>query len=497
MKRSAGILLPITALPSPWGVGTLGGAARDFLDFLQQSGQSYWQILPICPTGYGDSPYQSFSSFAGNPYLIDLDDLAEKGLLRREEYAQLRWESQPGRVDYGLLYCNRGKVLRLAAARLLQSGSAAFGQFCARQAGWLENYALFMALKEENGGAPWTEWPDALRRREKTAMEQAVRRLAGEVDYWKAVQYLFFSQWEELRAQAARRGISIIGDLPIYAALDSADVWGNPTQFQLDEDLRPVWVAGCPPDGFSATGQLWGNPLFAWDRMEQEGYRWWIGRIARQLEIYDVLRIDHFRGFEAYYAIPYGDDTAAGGHWVPGPGIGFFQAVEKTLGRQNIIAEDLGFLTPGVRKLLADTGFPGMKVLQFAFDSRDTGSGYLPHCYPRNCVVYTGTHDNDTICGWMQNASCEDVKKAVEYLRLNPQEGYHWGMMRSVWASVGDLAVIQMQDLLGLGSEGRFNTPSTLGGNWTWRCPSDCFSPELAARLHHEMELYQRLPGQL
>ncbi len=283
MKRSAGILLPITALPSPWGVGTLGGAAREFLDFLQQSGQSYWQILPICPTGYGDSPYQSFSSFAGNPYHIDLDDLAAEGLLRREEYAGISWESRPGRVDYGLLYRRRGKVLRLAADRLLEREEPAFAAFCAGQADWLEDYALFMAIKEENGGAPWSQWPAPLRLREPEAMRLAARRLAGQRDYWKAVQYLFFCQWDRLKADACRRGIALIGDLPIYVALDSADVWADPAQFQLDGQLRPVWVAGCPPDGFSATGQLWGNPLFAWDRMEREGYRWWIRRIARQL----------------------------------------------------------------------------------------------------------------------------------------------------------------------------------------------------------------------
>lgn len=492
--RSAGILLPVTSLPSPWGVGTMGRTARGFVDFLHRSGQSYWQILPICPTGYGNSPYQSFSSFAGNPYLIDLDTLARSSLLEPGEYQTLDWGSDPEKVDYGLLYRNRYTVLRIAAKRYERRCPARLADFCREQASWLEDYALFMALKDRFGGAPWTEWPLPLRRREPQALADARAQLEPEVRFWRCVQAIFFEQWEKLKTYANRQGVQIIGDLPFYVSGDSADVWADPGQFQLDENLQPIEVAGCPPDGFAAGGQLWGNPLFDWERMKADGYAWWMRRIAFQLRIYDVLRIDHFRGFDSYYAIPYGAQDARGGRWRPGPGIDFFKEVERQLGRQNIIAEDLGFLTPSVRTLLAQTGFPGMKVLELGFDSRDTGSGYLPHTYPRNCVVYTGTHDNDTVQGWMAHAPREDVARATAYLRLNEAEGYHWGMMRSAWGSVADLAIMQMQDLLGLGSEARINTPSTMGDNWTWRCRPGVFTDQLADTLRAETEQYGRLP---
>ena len=494
--RSAGILLPITSLPSPWGVGTMGRSAREFADFLQSAGQSCWQILPICPTSYGDSPYQSFSSYAGSPYLIDLDDLCEQGLLRPEEYQSLSWGEDPGRVDYGLLYRRRFPVLRKAVERMEKRFPEQFLTFCQEEYDWLEDYALFMALKGRYNGVAWSQWPAPLRKREAAAMAAARRELAEDVSFWQGVQYLFAHQWKMLKNYVNQRGISIIGDLPIYVSADSADVWANPRQFQLDGDMIPTEVAGCPPDGFTEDGQLWGNPLFDWDYMKQDGYRWWFRRIAFQFRFYDVLRIDHFRGFDAYYAVPAGASTAKIGRWRPGPGIDFFRQLEQSLGKRAIIGEDLGFLTPSVRQLLADSGFPGMKVLEFAFDTRDTGSGYLPHTYPRNCVVYAGTHDNDTIQGWMSTAPKADVERAKAYLRLSKAEGYHWGMMRSAWASVADLAVMQMQDLLGLGSEARMNTPSTLGGNWTWRCPDGAFTPELAARLHREMELYGRLPAE-
>ncbi len=484
--------MPISALPSPYGIGTLGSAAREFADFLAKGGQSCWQLLPVGPTSYGDSPYQSFSSFAGNPYFIDLDDLAAGGLLNKEEYQGLDWGDDPGRADYALLYRTRFQVLRLACARL--KGDAGLTAFCEEQKDWLEDYALFMALKGKHGGRSWLEWPEGERLRRPAALAAARKELAGEIEFWKGVQYLFFRQWKALKAYVNGKGVSIIGDLPIYTAGDSADVWANQAQFQLDKEGRPVEVAGCPPDGFSADGQLWGNPLFDWERMKKEGYRWWLGRIAAQFRLFDILRIDHFRGFDEYYAIPYGDKTARNGRWRPGPGIEFFRTVERELGKKEIIAEDLGFLTPSVRRLLEDTGYPGMKVLEFAFDSRDTGSDYLPHCYPRHCVVYAGTHDNDTIQGWMVNAPAKDVRFAREYLRLTKREGYHWGMMRSAWASAADLAVMQFQDILGLGPEARMNIPSTLGGNWQWRALPGSFPPKLASRLKHEMRVYQRLP---
>ena len=486
--------MPISSLPSPYGIGTLGAEAEKFAGFLAAGGQSCWQLLPVGPTSYGDSPYQSFSSFAGNPYLIDLDLLAGDGLLEPAEYQALDWGSDPERVDYGLLYAARYPVLRIACGRLLARNQPGFAAFCEEQASWLEDYALFMALKENNGGLSWLEWPEELRLRQPGALARARAELAEEVDFWKAVQYLFFGQWRAFKGHANSLGISIIGDLPIYVALDSADVWANPEQFQLDENGLPTEVAGCPPDGFSADGQLWGNPLFRWEEMKRDGYAWWLRRIAFQFQLYDTLRIDHFRGFDEYFAVPYGDGNAQNGRWRPGPGIHFFQAVNRALGRKDIIAEDLGFLTPSVKKLLKDSGFPGMKVLELAFDSRDPDSGYLPYGYPAHCVVYTGTHDNDTIQGWMASAPKEDVSYAKAYLRLSKQEGYHWGMMRSAWASAADLAVMQFQDLLGLGSGARINTPSTLGGNWQWRTLPGTFDEKLARRLYRETRVYQRLP---
>ncbi|MDY4041192.1 MAG: 4-alpha-glucanotransferase [Collinsella sp.] len=493
--RRAGILMPVSSLPSPHGIGTLGAAARGFLDFMREAGQSVWQVLPIGPTGFGDSPYQSFSSFAGNPYLIDLDDLASEGLLAPEEYEGLPWGDDPLRVDYGALYRLRLPVLARAVARLRRERAAELAAFCERERGWLDDYALFMALKARFDGRPWGMWPDPYRLREPAALAGARAELAEEIALWQGVQFLFFHQWEALRAHAAAAGVEILGDLPIYAAGDSADTWAAPEAFQLDDDLRPTEVAGCPPDGFSATGQLWGNPLFAWDRMAEDGYAWWIRRIAFQFRLYDILRIDHFRGFDSYYAIPAGAADARDGRWREGPGIAFFRALEEELGPRAIIAEDLGFLTPSVRELLAGTGYPGMKVLEFAFDRRDGGGRtYQPHAYPRNCVAYVGTHDNDTALGWLDTADPADAALARDYLRLTPAEGEGWGMMRGIWSSAADLAIVQMQDLLGLGSEARMNIPSTLGGNWCWRAETGFADGALAARIAAEMELYERLP---
>ena len=395
-------------------------------------------------------------------------------------------------MDYAALYRNRFSVLRLACSRLGRGDKLAL-RGTVWPVDWLEDYALFMALKEKHGGVSWLEWPEDIRLRRPEALEAARTELAEEIDFWYWVQHLFFAQWWALKEYANQKGISIIGDLPIYVALDSADVWANREQFQLDGHGFPTEVAGCPPDAFTADGQLWGNPLFDWERMEQEGYAWWLKRVSFQFQLYDTLRIDHFRGFESYYAIPFGDQTARNGRWRPGPGIRFFQTVEQALGKRDIIAEDLGFLTPPVRKMLRASGYPGMKVLQFAFGSREKGSEYLPHCYPVKCVAYPGTHDNDTIQGWMRSASRKETAFARDYLRLSRREGYHWGMMRGVWSSPARLAVVPMQDLLGLGSEARMNTPSTLGGNWQWRLPAEGWGAELAEKLHREMETYQRL----
>lgn len=494
--RRAGILMPITSLPSPWGVGTLGAEARTFVDFLAKAGVSVWQVLPIVPTSYGDSPYQSFSTYAGNPYLIDLDDLADTGLLQRDEYAGRQWGADAERVDYGALYTERFAVLRLATQRLVKTQPEQFEQFCHREQAWLDDYALFMALKEQHGGASWDAWESGLKHRDEQALEDARQALTNEITFWKAVQCLFFTQWERLHRYADAAGVEIMGDLPFYVAFDSADVWAHPDEFQLNEDMKPNEIAGVPPDGFSAIGQLWGNPLFAWDRMQAEGYTWWFDRIAFQLKLYDILRIDHFRGFDSFFAIPASSTTAADGHWCKGPGIDFFRQLKKHLGTCNIVAEDLGYLTSSVRQLLADTGFPGMKVLEFAFDTRDSEAGdetYLPYAYPANSVAFVGTHDNDTAMGWIATAPASDVAQAREYLHLDHEEGEAWGMMRGIWASASELAVVQIQDLLELGSEARINTPSTLGGNWQWRARPGFASNELAEKLHRKLALYHRL----
>ena len=492
--RKAGILMPITSLPSPYGIGTMGEAAREFVRFLHKAGQSYWQILPICPTSYGDSPYQSFSSYAGNPYMIDLDELSEAGLLEKDEYKNIDWGSNQEKADYGLLYNRRFGVLRKAAKTAEEKYQTELTEFRKENHKWLSDYALFMAIKDEQNGVSWLEWPEILRKRDNKALAVEREKLKDEIKFWECVQFLFFTQWKKLKAYANENGIKIIGDIPIYVSSDSADVWANPEQFQLDDNLMPISVAGCPPDGFSADGQLWGNPLFNWKVMKEQDYNWWVDRIAYQTQIYDMLRIDHFRGFDAYYSIPYGDKTARNGEWKEGPGIDLFNVIKEKLGELPIIAEDLGFLTDSVRKLLKDTGFPGMKVLEFAFDSRDTESGYLPHLYPKNCVVYAGTHDNETILGWFDTISEEDAEYAKKYMRLSEAEGYHWGMMRTAWASVADTAIMQMQDILGLGKNARMNTPSTLSDkNWSWRCLPGVYNDTLADVLHHEMKLYGRI----
>ncbi len=494
--RTSGILMHITSLPSPYGIGTLGAEARKFSDFLSDAKQSWWQILPICPTSFGDSPYQSFSAFAGNPYLIDLDDLAADGLLEPSEFAQYSWGDDPESVDFALLYRQRYPVLRKASERLLQKSTEEMQSFFSENAFWLDDYALFMALKDAHGGAPWKSWEAPLRNREPEALERASREFNADIEFWKAVQFLFFRQWRALRSYANSRNVCIIGDLPLYVSADSVDVWACPKQFQLDDDLNPIEVAGCPPDGFSADGQLWGNPLFDWDYMDSQGYDWWVRRIDYQCKIYDMLRIDHFRGFDSYYAVPSNAPNAKDGHWRIGPGMKLFKAVEEAIGRQSIIAEDLGFLTDSVHELRDSTGFPGMKVLQFAFDSRDdNNSTYLPHNYLPHCVAYIGTHDNDTARGWLRSASPEDVSYAKSYLRLNQAEGEVWGMQRALWASPADMTIAQMQDLLDLDSPARMNIPSTVGGNWKWRALPGFDSPALAQSLRHEMQIYCRLPS--
>lgn len=483
----------ISSLPSPHGIGTMGKAAYEFVDFLQKSGQTYWQILPICPTSYGDSPYQSFSTFAGNPYFIDLDLLEQEGLLLRSEYDSIDWESGADTVNYGALYCKRYPVLRIAAERFLKNPTDSFYTFCNENEWWLSEFALFMALKDVHCGSPWWNWEPDLKNNEPGAVQEAKQEYQSNIQFWKVLQYLFFHQWTMLKSYANVRGIQFIGDLPIYVSLDSVDVWSHPELFQLDENRTPKEVAGCPPDGFSATGQLWGNPLFDWDYMEQDNFTWWVRRIEYLCKVYNILRIDHFRGFDSYYAIPYGAPDAIHGRWRQGPGMKLFSAIDRAIGRQSIIAEDLGYLTDSVRQLLKDSGFPGMRVLEFAFDSRDSsGNEYLLHNFVRNCVAYCGTHDNDTILGWFSEASPEDTAYAKEYLRINDDEGLNWGMIRALWGSVADMTIAQAQDLLGFGSEARMNIPSTMGENWCWRALPGAFTDEISNKLRRMTELYGR-----
>lgn len=485
--RTCGILMPVSSLPSAHGIGTFGAAARDFVDFLQKANQRRWQLLPIGATGYGDSPYQSFSAFAFNPYFIDLDILCADGLLTQEEIEATDMGSDAHKTDYGKLFDNRFPLLKKAAARFEKTQS--YADFEAENAMWLYDYALFMALKEENGFAAFSLWSDDIRTRRPHAIEAAQKRLAEETEFWKIVQYLCAAQWKALKAYANERGVQIIGDIPIYVSPDSSDLWANPQLFQLDKNGNLSEVAGCPPDGFSADGQLWGNPLYNWALHAETGYAWWINRLKHAKSVYDIVRIDHFRGFAGYYAIPAGSDTAINGRWRQGPGVPFIEAVRQKLPDIKIIAEDLGFLTDDVRSLLKHSGFPGMKVLQFAFDSREE-SDYLPHNYTRNCIVYTGTHDNTTTADWQLSAPQDDVANAMEY--LGAHGSFTKCMIRAALASVADTAIIPMQDWLELGADARMNTPGTVSGNWQWRTTAEAFTDELAKEIARMTGLYGR-----
>ena len=490
--RSSGILMHVSSLPGGYGIGSMGKHAYAFVDFLKSAGQHYWQILPLCPTGYGNSPYQCFSTFAGNHFLIDLELLAEEGLLDRRQIDALNWGSDPARVDFSLVCSQRLQVLRLAFRRY-QDAEESFARFRAENDWWLPDYALFMALKEKHGGSPWYTWEDGLKFREPRAIGEAFCQLAEDIQFYCFTQFLFFRQWNDLHAYAAAQGVRIIGDVPIYVPLDSADVWRNPGLFWLDENLNPVAVAGCPPDAFTADGQLWGNPLYRLDKMAESGYEWWIRRLRAAGRLYDVTRLDHFRGFESYWAIPYGDTTARNGWWMRGAGAEFVGAIQRHLPDQAFIAEDLGYLTPEVLALREMSGWPGMKVLEFAFDSKEP-SDYLPHTYEKNTVCYTGTHDNMTMRQWFDTADPESLALAREYMNLSDQEGYVWGTVRTAFASVSDLCIVQMQDLLDLGAEARMNLPGTLSDdNWTWRAEETHFTAELARRLKRLTELYARM----
>ncbi len=492
--RASGILMPIFSLPSRYGIGSFSKSAYQFVDMLKKAGQKYWQILPLCPTSYGDFPYQSFSTYAGNPYFIDLDQLIEEKLLTRKECQTCDFGDDPQDIDYGKLYENRFKLLRKAYERANVGEDQEFEAYRRENAWWLDDYALFMAVKDQFDGVAWNEWAEDIRLRWSNAMDYYRRKLYYEIEFYSYLQFVFMKQWKKLKNYANINGIEIIGDIPIYVAFDSADAWANPELFQFDAENLPTAVAGCPPDGFSADGQLWGNPLYRWDYHRETGFDWWIRRIAYCSELYDVVRIDHFRGFDEYYSIPYGDTTARNGHWEKGPGIALFEAAKKRLGELNIIAEDLGYITDSVKKLVADSGFPGMKVLEFAFDSREK-SDYLPYTYEKNSVVYTGTHDNETIAGWYAGLDKSDLKMCTDYMNIDriPGKEYHWDFIRLAMLSVSDLCVIPIQDYLGLDNRARINHPSTLGTNWRWRLAKG----QLSASLLKEIREMTRISGRL
>lgn len=493
--RASGVLMHLSSLPTKYGIGTMGKEAYNFVDFLAEAKQTYWQMLPICPTSYGDSPYQSFSTHAGNPYFIDLDMLAEDGLLEEKDYKDIDWGTDPERVDYEKLYNSRFKVLKKAHENFKKRDRLLFDMFLEKNDMWISNYALFMSIKNENDGKSWLEWEDGLKHRDPHSLWLFKESHKDEVEFWEFIQYIFFDQWMKLKEYANSNGVQIIGDIPIYVALDSAAVWVHPDLFDLNERLEPRTVAGCPPDAFSPTGQLWGNPIYNWQRHKETNYDWWIDRLKCAVELYDIVRIDHFRGFDGYYTIPYGDKTAENGEWRTGPGIEFFRFVEARLGRLPIIAEDLGFLTPSVLQMLSDSGFPGMKVLEFAFDPREE-SNYLPYTYDKNCAVYIGTHDNNTIKGWVKEIDKDTLDFCKSFLDYegDVNSEFIWKFIKTAFACVGNTLVIQMQDYLELDESARMNTPSTASGNWQWRMKSGAYTKALAKKIAAITRTYGRCP---
>ena len=459
----------ITSLPSPYGIGSMGQAAFDFVDFLKKAKQTYWQILPINPPGYGDSPYQAFSTFAGNPYLIDLEQLVDCGWLRREELAGIKWGERDDQVDYSVMYTQRLQVLHMAWNRFRKEPPADIAVYIAQEQAWLDEYVLFMAVKAHFGDGPWTEWPLDIRLHQPEAMAHYRALLQDEIEFQCFMQYCFHVQWQRLRSYAHENGIRIIGDIPIYVPLDSADVWSHPENFQLTRTRRPRVVAGCPPDGFSANGQYWGNPIYDWDRMEQNGFSWWMDRLHAAGQNFDVVRIDHFRGIESYWSIPAVNRTARKGEWVKGPGMKLIRAIQKNCPDTEFIAEDLGFLTPEVQQMVQESGFPGMKVLEFAFDPREP-SNYLPHKYEENCICYTGTHDNETLVQWCEGLDANSDAYARDYLHIGPEDDLAGAIIEAGMQSKAQLFVMQMQDYLRLGKEARMNEPGKLlPSNWRWR----------------------------
>ncbi len=491
--RESGILLPIASLPTKYGIGGFSKEAYDFVDWLKSTGCRNWQILPLGPTGYGDSPYQSISTFAGNPYFIDLEELIEEGLLKRKDCAGADYGDDRRFIDYGKIYNTRLKLLRTAYKNSDYSDNPEYEEFCEENAYWLDDYALFVSIKADHNGACWADWEEDIKTRKASALKAARKKYALDIEFYKFNQFIFNRQWLRLKSYANENGIKIIGDIPIYVAFDSADAWANQKLFEFDENGNPTEVAGCPPDGFCADGQLWGNPIYNWAYHKRTGYKWWISRVSHCFELYDVVRVDHFRGFDEFYAIPAGQTTARNGRWKKGPGMSLFNAIRESIGDRPIIAEDLGFLTDSVKQLLTDSGFPGMKVLQFAFYPYDP-SIYLPHNHVENCVVYTGTHDNDTTRSWYESLRDDEKAYISEYLgcgKISAKDAA-WTMINTAFRSVAKLAVIPMQDFLNCGSEARLNAPSTFGSNWRWRITTKDCTPALAAKIARLNRIYQR-----
>lgn len=490
-RRASGVLLHISSLPSPHGVGTFGKEAYRFVDFLKSSGQSYWQVLPLGPTGYGDSPYQVISSFAGNPYFIDLDMLVEEGFLEKQELSGIDFGDDPEKVDYYKLFLERIPLLKKAYARGKALHMNKVSRFRFENEVWIEDYALYMALKYKYDQKPYHEWKPDIVKRNPMVLKDLEVELRDEIDFWIFLQYLFYSQWFKLKEYANSRGVKILGDIPIYVGRDSVDVWANPGVFCLDENYIPNLVSGVPPDDFSPDGQLWGNPIYDWEYLKYNGYIWWIDRLSHDTSLFDTLRLDHFRGFESFWAVPYGNETASEGTWVDGPGLDFFRCIEKSLGHLDIVAEDLGFLTPEVYRLKEEVGYTGMKILQFAFDG-NSENPYLPHNFEKNSVVYTGTHDNNTVMGWIESMDGISLERVKTYLNIRMDEDIHWEIIRAAHSSVSQLSIVQCQDLLGIGSVGRMNTPSTDSGNWNWRLKENDMDREISIKLSKLTRLYGR-----
>lgn len=494
-KRQSGVLMHISSLPGKYGIGSFGQSAYDFVDFLVRTKQRYWQILPLGTTSYGDSPYQSFSAFAGNTYFIDFDVLIEEGLLNEADVKGADFGDDPRKVDYAKIFDARRPIMEKAVARFLKADDLSdYESFVEQNAAWLEVFAEYMAIKEHFDNLAWTEWPDeAIRRREAASLVSYREKLADKLTYHRVTQYLFFKQWLRLKAYANEHHIEIVGDMPIYVAADSADVWAQPHFFKTDAVGKPTCVAGCPPDEFSETGQLWGNPIYDWEAMDKDGYAWWIERLRESFKIYDIVRIDHFRGFESYWEVPAGSETSASGKWVKGPDYKLFAAVKEALGDLNIIAEDLGFMTDEVIELRERTGFPGMKILQFAFNPDDESID-SPHLAPNNSVMYTGTHDNNTVLGWYKDEIDDATRQYMaQYTNRKEYETVPHAMLRTIFSSVSFMAIATMQDLLELDSAARMNYPSTIGGNWTWRMTAEELNPIVEGELYSLTKTYRRM----